>query len=124
MSDFSDIKFTETLSKKGKLLYVVNGFKFKFQKSLTHGIDRYSCTTRECLCFLKIDSDKNIVGANLDHKHEGPTEDDLHKNKIDNYFKTNSEEKSYRELRKCNVDDKYMQSTCMDLIKVHKHHLY
>lgn len=47
------IKVNEKLSERGKVLYAVGGFKFRFHKKLAKNIGRYCCTTNECSSLIK-----------------------------------------------------------------------
>lgn len=61
----SEIEGTEILSEKGKVLYLMDGFKFLFHKNFTNNIDRY-CTywynkwSTKCISFTKMSRDNNF----------------------------------------------------------------
>lgn len=59
------------LSEKGKLIFIVNKFKFSFHKLLQNGQHRYKCTKRGCTANLKVLENDDIVwtSCNLVHKY-------------------------------------------------------
>jgi len=60
------------LSEKGKLIFMVNKFKFSFHKLLQNGQYWYKCTIRGCTANLKVLENEDIVWTswNLEHNHD------------------------------------------------------
>uniref|UniRef100_A0A8D8VV18 FLYWCH-type domain-containing protein n=1 Tax=Cacopsylla melanoneura TaxID=428564 RepID=A0A8D8VV18_9HEMI len=57
------------MSEKGKDLIVVNNFKFRFHKSLAHGIKRWSCVEKKCKSFIKTDEFDCVLEFPKEHDH-------------------------------------------------------
>ncbi|KAL4097257.1 hypothetical protein QTP88_022060 [Uroleucon formosanum] len=78
------------LSKKGKLIFIVNKFKFSFHKLLRNGQHRSAeCTKRGCTANLKVLESEDIVwtSSNLEHKYDADEEKKIERQIISNNLK-------------------------------------
>ena len=86
-------------SKAGKKLFIVEGFKFRFHKSLTKGVERWACVNKKCKSYVKI-SNEIVIESKIDHNHEQPTEERLIKEKFNNSVKRKATENISDRTRK------------------------
>lgn len=82
------------LSEKGKLIFIVNKFKFSFHKLLQNGQHRYKCTKRGCTANLKVLENDDIVwtSCNLEHNHDADEENKIERQIISNNLKRKATE--------------------------------
>jgi len=85
------------LSEKGKLIFIVNKFKFSFHKLLQNGQHRYKCTKRGCTANLKVLENHDIVwtSCNLEHNHDADEENKIERQIISNSLKRKATENTY-----------------------------
>jgi len=79
-------------SKKNKKLFIINGFKYGFQKQLSGNMERWTCTKRKCKSFIKINTLNNIEECNLEHNHEKDSENILDRQALSNNLKRKAQE--------------------------------
>lgn len=79
-------------SEKGKSIFVVGGYKFRFHKHLMDGIQRWACTTKTCKCYLKIDLENKITESFQEHTHARLEENIINRQKIANSVKRKAAE--------------------------------
>lgn len=102
-------------SEKGKVLMVINGHKFSFQKTLSGGVKRWSCTSRKTLCkaYIKTESEENvIVDSPLDHNHNKLPSPVFKRQQLSNKLKRKAQDDLserpakiiHQELKSCDVD--------------------
>lgn len=64
-----------TVSIRNRPLFVLDGYKFRYQKSLKNNLERWSCTIRECKAYLKLvpplpgESSPHIAAGKPIHNH-------------------------------------------------------
>jgi len=82
------------LSEKGKLIFIVDKFKFSFHKLLQNGQHRYKCTKRGCTANLKVLENEDIVwtSCNLEHNHDADEENKIERQIISNNLKRKATE--------------------------------
>ena len=84
----ASVTYETMLSEKGKTLIVVDGFKFRFHKSLAQNIQRWACIQKTCKSFLKLDEQSNIMPSSvLEHNHLKDDSHLLDRQKISNSLK-------------------------------------
>ncbi|KAE9525246.1 hypothetical protein AGLY_014314 [Aphis glycines] len=90
------------LSEKGKLIFIVNKFKFSFHKLLQNGQHRYKCTKRGCTANLKVLENHDIVwtSCNLEHNHDADEENKIERQIISNYLRRKATENMCERLSK------------------------
>ena len=77
------MSYTEMLGEKGNTLRVIGNFKYAFHKRLRNGIHRWSCTAKNCKCFVKFNRDATIAEVDTrNHNHTAPTDDTLRREKF------------------------------------------
>jgi len=74
-------------SEKGKPLKVINNFKFRFHKYLINDVERWCCTNKKCLAYLKISSEGNTVEQHLDHSHPADSVQCMVRQRVSNSVK-------------------------------------
>lgn len=78
------------ISKKGKYVKIIKGFKFSFQKKLAFNKERWNCTTKICKTFLKVDENDKVLSneRKLNHNnHVLLSEQVLNSEEISNSLK-------------------------------------
>ncbi|XP_050517033.1 uncharacterized protein LOC126891793 [Diabrotica virgifera virgifera] len=78
------------LSEKGKQLIVLNGFKYRFHKSLKNNDKRWMCcgqTREKCKAFLKTQGDNVVTEIRDEHNHRELNEDALNRQMLSNSLK-------------------------------------
>lgn len=73
------------LSSKLKQLQLLDGYKFRFQKTLANGVQRFLCcksASQKCYAFLKFDVAGVIIEERLEHNHEPDDATNLTRQKI------------------------------------------
>ena len=75
------------LSEKGKVLLVVEGFKFSAQKCLKNNVQRWACTKKTCRAYIKTKAEQEIVETFLEHNHEKENDQIFKRKKISNSLK-------------------------------------
>ena len=75
------------LSEKGKVLLVVEGFKFSAQKILNNSVQRWACTKKTCRAYIKTNAEKEVFEKFLEHDHEKEKDQIFHRKKISNCLK-------------------------------------
>lgn len=74
-------------SEKNKKLYIINGYKFHFNKLLSNNIQRWACTKRMCKCYFKLNGNCDIVFSDLNHDHAKDDVNILTRQKVSNKLK-------------------------------------
>lgn len=77
-------------SERGKVMLVLDGYKFSFQKKLSNGVQRWICAARKykCKAFVKTEGPENtIIQLETNHNHEKISEELLNRQKISNNLK-------------------------------------
>uniref|UniRef100_A0A8D8S8W3 FLYWCH-type domain-containing protein n=1 Tax=Cacopsylla melanoneura TaxID=428564 RepID=A0A8D8S8W3_9HEMI len=78
------------LSSKFKQLHIVDGYKFRFQKTLANGVQRWLCSksaSQKCYAFLKFDVAGVMIEKRLEHNHEPDNAQNLTRQKVSNAMK-------------------------------------
>ncbi|KAJ9574686.1 hypothetical protein L9F63_008147 [Diploptera punctata] len=70
-----------------RMLLVIEGFKFRFHKTLANGLQQWTCSIKTCKCFLKLDSSNSVIEKMKNHSHEKVGEKMLQRQKISNAVK-------------------------------------
>lgn len=81
------MEVNQMLSEKNKKLYIINGYKFHFQKFLNNNIQRWACTKRLCKSFFKLSENGDIVFSVLNHDHDKDDINILTRQKVSNKLK-------------------------------------
>jgi len=74
------------LSKRGTQLLVIEGYKFRFHKYLVNDVERWVCTQKLCIAFLKR-SGGETVASDLHHNHPRDSLNSLTRQKVANACK-------------------------------------
>ena len=69
------------LSEKGKVLLVVEGFKFSAQKFLNNNVQRWACTKKTCRAYIKTNAEREALEKFLQHNHEKKNDQIFNKKK-------------------------------------------
>jgi hypothetical protein len=126
MQSVSVSSVIEMLSEKGKVLLIVDGFKFRFHKMLCDDVKRWLCTRKTCKAYIKRKHDV-IVEAFLEHNHESDSDQTLNRQKLSNSLKRKATEDIcekpskllHRELHSKHVDT--LTVTNVNLIRKNIH---
>uniref|UniRef100_A0A2S2NXU0 MULE transposase domain-containing protein n=1 Tax=Schizaphis graminum TaxID=13262 RepID=A0A2S2NXU0_SCHGA len=111
-------------SEKNKKLYIINGYKFHFNKFLNNNIQRWACTKRMCKAYFKLNENSEFVFSVLIHDHEKDDVNILTRQKVSNNLKRKAlddpcEKPSkilHRELREGDIDS----LTTTDTMRIRK----
>jgi len=89
-------------SEKGKLILIVNKFKFSYHKLLQNAFKRFKCTKRGCKAYLRIYNRENVVweSSNFNHNHD-PDEEKLERQIISNGLKKKLSKVYVNDLPNC-----------------------
>lgn len=74
-------------SEKLKNLRIVEGYKFRFHRVMTHEVQRWACTKKSCNAFIKIDSHGVTIEQKLEHNHMADDKRTLARQKVSNNVK-------------------------------------
>ncbi|KAL4096573.1 hypothetical protein QTP88_021499 [Uroleucon formosanum] len=75
------------LSEKNKILFVIDGFKFYFQKLLCNDIERWACCKRSCKAYIKLNSEHKIILHKINHNHDKNDKQKLNRQQVCNNLK-------------------------------------
>jgi len=111
-------------SEKNKKLYLIDGYKFHFNKYLNYNIQRWPCTKRMCKSFFKLNESSEILFSVLNHNHEKDDVNILTRQKVSNKLKRKALEDPFekpckilhRELREGNISS----LTSTDTMRIRK----
>lgn len=116
-------------SEKNKKLYIIDGYKFHFNKLLVNNIQRWSCTKRMCKCYFKLNENSEIVFSDLNHNHAKDEVNILTRQKLSNKLKRKVLDDPcvkpckilHRELRKGDISSSL---TTADTVRIRKNMQY
>jgi len=74
-------------SEKNKKLYIIDGYKFHFNKFLNNNIQRWACTKRMCKSYFKLNENGEIFLCVLNNDHEKDDVNILTRQKVSNKLK-------------------------------------
>lgn len=121
-------KVTFITSEKLKKLIVINGYKFRFHKTLNKNVQRWTCCKNSCTAHLKLDEDNNIIDNHSIHNHEQCDEKTLTRQNLSNTLKRKAVEDItckpakllHSELKNGDMDS--LTNNDMDLIRRNIHY--
>jgi len=74
-------------SEKHKNLYIIDGYKFRFNKFLNNNIRRRAHTKRACKSYFKLSENSEIMFSVLNHEYEKDDVNILTRHKVSNKLK-------------------------------------
>lgn len=74
-------------SEKNKNLIILDGYKFRYHKSLKNNFKRWACTVKTCKCFLKLNGENVIVEKSVEHNHQELNENIMNRQILSNKLK-------------------------------------
>ncbi|KAE9544414.1 hypothetical protein AGLY_001593 [Aphis glycines] len=74
-------------SERNKTLFIVDGHKFRFHKTLKNDIQRWTCYLNYCKCYLKLNDNNSIIFNSDNHNHQKPHEETLNRLQFNNTLK-------------------------------------
>lgn len=75
------------ISSRGKSLLVLNGYKFRHQKMLINGDQRWACCMQNCLAYARTNPLGELTVCSLQHDHEPLGNNELNWEKLKNTVK-------------------------------------
>jgi len=57
------------LSEKNKTLFNIDGYKFRYHKTLKNDVQRWSCCKKTCKSYIKLNNENEIIERANDHNH-------------------------------------------------------
>lgn len=84
----SDDEVFSMLSEKGKDLKVARGYKYRFQRRMTSGVQRWICSSsKTCKAYLKLTTSGELVESNVHHDHNPESDAKIQKQQLNNTVK-------------------------------------
>jgi len=83
---------------------IINGFKFRFHKSLTNDVERWVCSRKNCLAYMKIDDRGTTIEQGLQHNHSADEHETLIRQRIANACKRKDTDDVFERLSKLIAD--------------------
>ncbi|KAE9522680.1 hypothetical protein AGLY_016902 [Aphis glycines] len=78
---------SEMLSEKNRILFLIDGYKFRFHKNLKNNVDRYCCTKKACAAYIHLNNNE-IIKKVLNHgNHEKDSDETLNRQTVSNQVK-------------------------------------
>lgn len=85
-------KMEVIVSEKGRNLFLIEGFKFCFHKTLANEVERWMCYKKTCKSFLKINKQQEVLEGPTAHNHEKMDENQIVRNNLSHSLKRKASE--------------------------------
>lgn len=78
---------SQIISEKNKKLYLIDSFKFYFQKCLCSDIETWACSKRSCKSYIKLNSEHKMIFSTIIHNYDKDDEQKFNRQQFCNNSK-------------------------------------
>ena len=83
------------LSEKNKTLFNIDGYKFRYHKTLKNDVQRWSCCKKTCKSYIKLNNENEIIERANDHNHIKDSVEVFNRQQLSNNLKRKAVEELY-----------------------------
>ncbi|KAF0704478.1 FLYWCH-type domain-containing protein, partial [Aphis craccivora] len=83
------------LSEKNKTLFNIDGYKFRYHKTLKNDVQRWSCCKKTCKSYIKLNNENEIIERVNDHNHIKDSVEVFNRQQLSNNLKRKAVEELY-----------------------------